>query len=300
MKLIAVIAVFMGVALAMAYTGNAAAQTPTPTQTQTRMAFVGTVMSYQDSVLTLDLAPRREPGQVEVSVTDATKVVSAAEPSVAGVMGMLEPNARVTVLAVSSDDAWEAQYVVVKPVTPAVPPATGLVTGVDGNVVTILLPNGNTKQYSLGEGEAPPAEGEMITVFARMRAGASTGEPPEITGLQTMTQVQDRLQRHLDRLAGETDLTPDRLRIRDRIIEQISTKLENHVGIQLQVIERLQQNPNVPQATKDRLQNWLQDKEQVRDKITQGVENARGKAGAGSGGPDNSQGAGKGGSSSGQ
>jgi hypothetical protein len=283
LKLIAVIALIMTVVLTLASTNDAVAQTEPPAQTRT--AFVGTVLSYEGSVLTLDLAPRRDPGQIEVSITDDTKVVSAAEPSVAGVQDMLEPDARVTVLAASTDDVWEAQYVVVKPATPPVPPATGLVTEVEGDLITILLPNGATRQYRLPEGETPPAEGEMVTVFARLRTGASSEEPPEITGLQTMTQVQERLQAHLDRLAGETDLTPDRLRIRDRIIEHISTRLEQHVTVQLQVMERLHQNPNVPQATKDRLQDWLQDREQVRDRIMQGVENARGEAGAGSRGP---------------
>jgi hypothetical protein len=194
--------------------------------------------------------------------------------------------ARVVVLAQQAGSGWDVVHVVVTPAAPQTPPATGVVVSFENGILTLLLPNGTTKTFQVPAGFTPPPVGKLVTVFARVRAGAGPGEPPQVSGIQTALETRTRLEQQLQQLLGSSpDLPQTALQNRTQLLERLATRLEEHSRLQLQLLQqqcdRVCQDPAYPLKTRDQLKDHVQAVTKDQDRIRDQVEQARGAAAAG-------------------
>ena len=109
---------------------------------EARVGYVGTVGSYDGSVVVLDPV-RDDADDVSLNVNDATEIKTPGGP----VAGVLEEGARVAVLGIEEDDgSWTAPSILVKPVSPTIEAITGAVVSRQGDVITIQLRTAKRKK----------------------------------------------------------------------------------------------------------------------------------------------------------
>jgi hypothetical protein len=239
-------------------------------QEQVRQGIPGTVTTYDGTTLTIERTRPGETGTVDVRVTEATQVT-----------GTIEVGSRVAVLAQQTNGELEAVYVVVRAAVPAFSAATGVVVSIENNVLTIMLPNGDTRTLQASEGMEVPPAGELVTVFARVMAGAGPDTPPQVTGLRTAAQVQARLETQLQRLMdNDPGLPPAALHARERLLSRLADGLEEHARLRLQILQgtcdRICDNQDFPVQARDQLRDQAQEAERDRDRIGDRAQQARG------------------------
>src|SRR5918999_2455911 len=154
-------------------------------------------------------------------------------PAMTDVAEVLEGGTGVAVLAQVVDGQWAAVQVAVKPETPTVAPATGVVLLSDkkGGTFTIMTSQGNSHTLRLSSGAAVPSDGELVTVFIERRPEVQSegkGDGPELVqGLARAAEISQRLQSHLDESTSEySNLVDNNGRARVEHVESLSELLE--------------------------------------------------------------------------
>lgn len=250
-----------GLAASLALTSVAAvnAQEEQP-EDDPKQGYIGIVAGYDGSSLVLE-ATQPESAEVTLEVNDDTVIKTPGGPDIAGT---LEQGANVAVLGIEEDDGtWTALQILVKPTAPMTEATSGAVVSKEGNVLTIQLPNGETKELQLGQDEDGPEVGDVVTAFSR-RGGE--GGRPEVTGLQRADEVRERLQQHLDDVADNAAELPEAVAAaRDRVAERLSDVIERHTQRHQEMLERTLENPNIPEAARERI-------EEARDRARANVQ----------------------------
>ena len=191
-----------------------------------------------------------------------------------------------------------ARQIMVKP-NPE-PPVVGAVVSVDTDqegvrTLTIIRPNGTTKEVRLGGNVDSPGIGDVVTAFpgrgsrGREREEGDDGEPPTATGLVLAEQVLQRLEGFLDDLtAGDSNLPPQAVERRARQVAQVATILESHASEHLNILEKISQKPDLPPQAILGMLNQLTKAKGGRDRANAKAKEARDKAGPppGRGRPD--------------
>ena len=149
----------------------------------------------------------------------------------------------------------EARRIMVKP--PPQIPVVGAVVSVDTSpegirTLTIMRPNGTTKQVRLGAGIDSPGVGEIVTAFPGRSRGrgageGAEGEPPTAEGLVPAEQVLQRLENFLENLTSEdSGLSPKAAERRAQQVARVSELLENHSSEHVKILDKLTRKPNLP------------------------------------------------------
>ena len=110
--------------------------------------------------------------------------------------GAFVDGARVVVLAEETEEGKVALWVLVKPVKPE-HPVQGVVTAIDGDVVTVETPEGDTETLTLPEDSGDVVPGEVVTVFR--------GNSGHAKGLVRAQEVKSRLKHFLDDAEEDVD-----------------------------------------------------------------------------------------------
>lgn len=154
----------------------------------------------------------------------------------------IDGGAEVVILTRPVDAEKEAIFVLVKPKSVTYRPYVGPVVEVDGDVFTILLPNGKTKKVKgHGRGDAPGL-GDIVTAFVGPNGDGDGdgGEPSVASGLVKASKVTERIERFLDKLAAKTEDLPEAaLNARARLVSSLAAVLEAHTSQQVGIVQNL-------------------------------------------------------------
>ncbi|MCH7685153.1 MAG: hypothetical protein IH899_00475, partial [Planctomycetes bacterium] len=214
-------AVGISVGVALISVAGVSAQEPDQADDALRKGYVGVVQSYDGASLVID-DPWFEDGPVTVNVDGDTEIRT---PGPASIAGTLEEGARVGVLALENEDGtWQALQVLVKPLAPSVEAVSGAVISREGNVLTIQLPNGETKEIELRSDVDAPEPGDVVTAFVKKPETA--GQRPQVTGLEKADQVRKRIEGFLsDVVENRPDLPSAVAADREAVAERLSNLL---------------------------------------------------------------------------
>jgi len=204
---------------------------------------------------------------------------------------ILTDDDRVAVLVEFVDQAGElvkvAQQVIVKP-TPQ-PPIQGAVVSIttDGNgirTLTIMRPDGTTKEVQLGAGGKPIDLGDLVTGFpgrGRNADGAGSDDrPPFVTGFVRAADVSQRLEGFLEDLtSGAGEPPPEVAARRAQRVADLAARLEAHAAKHLEIIQRVSQNQNLPSQAVAGMLNGLERAQSGLDLAMTKATEARTKGG---------------------
>ena len=144
----------------------------------------------------------------------------------------------------------EARQIMVKPTpqAPVVGAIVNIATSDEGiRTLTIMRPNGTTKEVRLGAEVDSPGIGEVVTAFpgrgskgrGQGEAGSDGEEPPTATGLVSAEQVLQRLESFLEDLtAGNGNLPPQAVERRALQVSQVAAILESHASEHVGILEK--------------------------------------------------------------
>ena len=168
-----------------------------------REGFVGALQGDLESGLTLVLKSTGE--EMPLTIPEGFDNIKTPGGPRAG---ELADGAELVVLAEQDADGnWFVKMIVVKPAKPA-RPVTGVVTQVnDDGTFTITTPNGRTHTVRRGNGDEPPGEGVLLTLFpdVDLDGDENGGEPPIVRGLVRAADVRASLQRYLNDANDDAD-----------------------------------------------------------------------------------------------
>ena len=207
-------------------------------------------------------------GAIEIQIPDGGLESITRRPGQDA--GSPEEGDRVAVLVEFVEDGGElvqvARQVIVKP-TPQAPIVGAVVTiATDENgirTLTIMRPNGTTKEVQLGpEGRAPEV-GELITAFpgrGRNNDGTDAQDgPPVVRGLVRAAEVRQRLEGFLNDLTrGAGEPPPEVAARRAQRVADLAARLEAHAAKHVEVIQRVSQNRNLPPQAVAGMRNGLE------------------------------------------
>ena len=192
----------------------------------------------------------------EVGLEGITRMPGQTDPT-----GGLEDGAEVAVLVEFVDGgAGElirvAEQIIVKPAPqrPVVGAVVEIVTDEEGvRTLTIMRPDGTTKEVRLGpQGEAPEV-GDLVTAFEEPapdddNGGSREDGPPVVRGLVRAEEVRQRLEGFLEDLTAdvENELTDEEVEERAEQVANVAAILEDHSSRRVDIIEKLSQNENLP------------------------------------------------------
>ena len=130
--------------------------------------------------------------------------------------------------------------------------------------ISIMQANGTVKEMQLGPDAELPEVGEVVTAFqGRSRAGEPQGGPPVAKGLVRAEKVRQRLEGFLEDLSGgdgeETSAAAEK---RAKRVAKVAAILEKHASKQVEILQRVSQNSNLPP--------------QAAGRVRAGLENAQG------------------------
>ena len=223
----------------------------------------------------------------EEGIESITRVPGQADPT-----GIPEDGARVAVLVEFVDEGAEelvrvARQIIVKP-SPQ-PPIVGAVVSVETDesgvrTLTIMRPDGTTKEVRLGRKADPPEIGELVTAF-RGRGPKFDGRkgeegPPIIKGLVRAEQVRQRLEGFLRELTttGDEPTSEASERRAQRVVD-VAAILENHTAKHVDIIERVSKNDKLPPQAVEGMLKGLKKAQAGRAKARERAAEARAKAG---------------------
>ena len=182
----------------------------------------------------------------------------------------------------------EARKIVVKP-TPQLP-LFGTVFSGDTNeegfrILTIMRPDGTTKEVRLGRGVDSPENGDLVTVFpTRGRGDRGTedgdkGGPPTAKGVVRAEQVRLRLEGFLqDLTAGDGNLSPQAAERLARRVDRMAEILEKHADKHVNILQKLSRK-NLPAKAAEGMRKALANAQRGRSQAKANVAAARAKAG---------------------
>ena len=176
----------------------------TATEAPKRKAFVGIVNGTPGDSVTLDQKGNK--GSITIKL-DNPKIKTPGGPRV---RGTFTNGARVVIQARNDgtklDTVWVAIRVLVKPVKPTVASFHGAVVEVVDGVLTIMQPDGSTKEVELEAGASAPEIGELVTGFAGPAGDDGDGgasKPAKAKGLLKASKIRERLEGFLQELTTE-------------------------------------------------------------------------------------------------
>ena len=176
----------------------------------------------------------------------------------------------------------EARRIMVKPVpqTPTVGAVASVETDDEGvRILTIVRPDGTTKEVRLGADVESPAIGEIVTTF-RGRSGngpreGNDGGPPTVTGLVRAAEVHQRIQGFLEDLtAGNENLPAAAAERRAQRLDKLAAVLENHANRNVDILERLSQRRDLHPRALQGLAGALERATAARGEARDARENA--------------------------
>lgn len=180
-----------------------------------------------------------------------------------------------------------ARQVIVRP-TPLLP-VIGAVVSVATNdegvrILSIMRPDGTTKEVQLGPEARAPQVGDLVTAFpgrGGINDGGDGGDgPPVIRGLVRAAEVSERLAGFLDDLTTQAGGPPSDLADRQaQRIADLAARLEAHTAKHLEIIQRVSQNANLPAQAVAGMQNGLDRAQSGRTQAFAKAAEARTKAG---------------------
>ncbi|MCH8280452.1 MAG: hypothetical protein IIC96_07195 [Chloroflexi bacterium] len=179
-----------------------------------RKAFVGVVEGdpFLNDVLAESVTISQKGNKGEITISLANPDIKIKKPGGPRVRGTFSDGARVVIQARNEDDGWVAIRVLVKPVKPAHPAFTGAVVAIAEGVITIMQPDGSTKQVELEAGATPPAIGELVTGFTGPAGDDGEGganKPAKAKGLVKASKIRARLEGFLQELTTDTGDLPE-------------------------------------------------------------------------------------------
>jgi VCBS repeat-containing protein len=200
-----------------------------------------------------------------------------------------EPKPIIVVLAERVGEEWVAVQILVKP-DKAKGPKIGTVIEADeeGGQITIMTPKGKKHVVSLPEGEEPPGEGDVITVFEDPDDEDETegGGPVKAKGLVNASQVRQRLEQHLAGLTEGDGEIPDE---DAQLIDELAELLVNHPGRHLGMLKKIGEQ-DLPASTQEIINAALDETNNANQEAQATAAQAKEKAGPpeGRGKPENS------------
>jgi hypothetical protein len=267
---ISLVAVVVVAGLMFVGSDNAAAQQRLPAD-DGRTGFTGIVTSYEGDELVVQVK-QLENESLTFIVDDATTIKTPGPESIAGI---LEESARVGILA--TDDGkggWQATQILVKPTEPTVEALNGVVLSRDGSVMTVELPNGDTRELELQPGDEILEPGDVITAFAR-KSGRAGGRP-QVTGLAKADSVRERIQDFMNQtFEGRPDDPAAVADAREKLAEQLSLLLERHTERHTELIQRVLGNDNLTDDKRRRIQTALESAQERMETARQRIQTAR-------------------------
>ena len=188
-----------------------------------------------------------------------------------------------------TDLVLEARQIMVKPNHE--PPVAGAVVSIETDedgvrTLTIMRPNGTTKEVRLGPEVTSPEVGDFVTTFpGRGRKGrgqgeGDDGEPPTATGLVLAEQVLQRLEGFLQDLTSEdSNLSTKAAERRSQQVADVAALLETHASEHVDLLEKISQKENLPPQAILAMLKHLDKAKGGRDRANGKVKEARDKAG---------------------
>ena len=188
-----------------------------------------------------------------------------------------------------TDLVLEARQIMVKPNLQL--PVVGAVVSVDINedgvrTLTIMRPDGTTKEVLLGAEVDAPGIGQVVTAFpgrgsrGRGQGEGDDGDPPTATGLVLAEQVLQRLEGFLvDLTAGDSSLPPQAAERRSQQVADVAAILESHASEHVAILEKISQKPDLPPQAILGMLNHLTKAKGGRDRANVRAQEARDKAG---------------------
>ena len=194
--------------------------------------------------------------------------------------GIPEDGGQVAVLVEFVDQGGDelvqvARQVIVKPAPqrPVVGAVTKITTDENGvRTLTIMRPNGTTKEVRLGSKGKPPEVGDLVTAFQGRGDDDDDDGPPTIRGLVRAQDVRQRLEGFLEDLSNRAGEASDKVeeRLADRLAK-LADKLESHAAKHAEIMERVSLNDRLPPQAVAGILNGL-------DRARRGQEDARARA----------------------
>jgi len=207
-----------------------------------RQGFVGTVSELDDSSVTIE-ARDEEVGTVTFIIAESTEVRT---PGAESVQGTFEQGASVAILAEeTAENEWTAVQILVQPTGPSIRPVSGAVVSKENGVLTIALPDGTTREITLGPEAEIPEDGEIVTAIVDER-----GEKPTVTGVAKADEVRQRLERFITDEEARSDQDET---ARLDVIARLAGLLEPHATRNVEILERVLDNDKIPEAARTRI-----------------------------------------------
>lgn len=207
--------------------------------------------------------------EITITVGASSEVKTPGTPAVTDVAGSLGMGAQVAVLI---DGGGNAIQVLVKPQRPTAPPETGAVVGIQDGILTIMRPDGSTKEVRIPEGAGAPDTGEIVTTFASETDDVG---PATATGLVRAAEVRDRLTGFLAEATPTEDAENGEIEQQEEELNELAQILDRYTQQHLNVLDGLLAREDLPAEARDAFTNAKSMAERGRDEAIQRTEEAQ-------------------------
>ena len=196
--------------------------------------------------------------------------------------------AEVVILSREGEDGNDAIFVLVKPKRPSHVLLNGTVIGTEDGVITLALPNGKTKKVRKPKGDEDPEDGEVLTVIVENTGDGEDdgedgdGEVAEATGLVKASQVAERIQSFLEKLAAnDANLPQAAIDARQRLVANLAVVLERHSAQHVSILEKVSKAQGLGSGTAAGIQRALEKAQAGQAKGNAIAADAKSKVGLG-------------------
>ena len=184
---------------------------------------------------------------IDISIGSDVQVKLPGGPNAWGSLEQaIAAGAEVVILSREGEEGNDAIFVLVKPKRPSHLLLNGTVIGTEDGVITLALPNGKTKKVRKPKGEEDPEDGEVLTVIVENTGDGEDdgedgdGEVAETTGLVKASQVAERIQSFLEKLAAkDANLPQAAIDARQRLVANLAVVLERHSAQHVSILEKV-------------------------------------------------------------
>lgn len=222
-----------------------------------RKGYVGVFAGADNGSGTVVIMTKK--GDIEIQIPDDGLEAITKRPGRSP--GAPQEGDRVAVLVEFSEQGGElvriARQIIVKPAPK--PPTVGVVVNIatdeDGvRTLTIMRPNGKTKEVRLGSKSPPPEVGDLVTAFHGRDGDDEDGDsnnngdrPPKVKGLVRAQEVRQRLEGFLEDLSNKVDQAIEKVEERlAKRLAKLAEKLESQAAKHANIIERISQSDKLP------------------------------------------------------
>ncbi len=228
---------------------------------------------------------------IDISIGSDVQVKLPGGPNAWGSLEeAIAAGAEVVILSRPGDDGNDAIFVLVKPQRPSHIPLIGTAIGTDDGVITLALPNGKTRKVKKPKGADDPEDGEVLTVIVENTGDGDgegdgedgDGEVAETTGLVKASQVAERIQSFLERLAANDARLPQAaIDARQRLVANLAGVLEKHSAQHVSILERASKAQGLGSGTAAGIQRALERAQAGQAKGNAIAADAKSKVGLG-------------------